>query len=82
MKWSTETYIQQTKDLLALNHEIQQKLLSTPFYTGQEMRSLDQWLGATKGQVKALESVLAAIYAHLEYLEKEYKAKSLMDHKW
>ena len=78
MKWSTETYTQLTNALQDLNHGIQQKLLSMPFYTGQEMQSLERWLEETKGQAKNLESVLAIISNHLDYLEKEYRTKSLM----
>ena len=76
MKLSQETSTQLTKNLRDLNQEIRQRHSSMRFCTGQEMKSLGQWLEETKTLVQNLENLSSIIYLHLQILETEYQELS------
>ena len=75
MKLSTVISTRQINDLLDLNQEIKQKLLSMPFYTEQEMKNLGLWLEEVERLAKNLENLSSIICHHSHLLRKEYQTR-------
>lgn len=71
MKSLTETSTLLINTLQDLNQEIRQRLSSTHFSTGQEMKSLEAWLQQAELLVKHLENDLCLISQHMQILKKE-----------
>ena len=81
MKSLTETSTLLTSTLQDLNQEIRQRLSSTHFSTGQEMRNLEQWLQQAELLVKHLENDLCLISQHMQILKtglSESQSKELL----
>ena len=79
MKSLMETYTPLIKSLQDLNQEIRLRLSSMPYYTEQEMLSLEQWLEEVRVLEGTLENHLLVISHHsrllkIELLEQQHAA--------
>ena len=79
MKFSTETFTQQIKNLQDLNREIRLKLSYMPSYTEQEMQNLVQLSGEMLVLAKRLEADSLLVCQHLNLLLKELQEKQKED---
>src|SRR6056300_1742785 len=79
MKLSTAISTQQINALLDLNQEIRQKLSSMPYYTEQEMKSLEQWLVEVERLGRNLENLSYIICHHSQILRKEFQKQQKED---
>ena len=79
MKFSTETFTQQIKNLQDLNREIRLKLSYMPSYTEQEMQNLVQLSGEMRVLALRLEQDSLLVYQHLDLLLKELQQKLEQD---